>query len=69
MSDCVALVREFPRRWKILSVCSDQLGDWDIRNHNLRLVLADLQANLFSKVTETGFLLLMVMSVRYSSAW
>ena len=69
MSDCVALVREFPRRWKILSVCSDQLGDWDIRNHNLRLVLADLQANLFSKVTETGFLFLMVMSVRYSSAW
>ena len=69
MSDCVALVREFPRRWKILSVRSDQLGVWDIRNHNLRLVLADLQANLFSKVTETGFLLLMVMSVRYSSAW
>ena len=69
MSDCVALVREFPRRWKILSVRSDQLGVWDIRNHNLRLVLADLQANLFIKVTETGFLLLMVMSVRYSSAW
>ena len=69
MSDCVALVREFPRRWKILSVRSDQLGVWDIRNHNLRLVLADLQANLFIKVTETGFLLLMVMSVRYSSTW
>ena len=60
---------EFPRRWKILSVRSNQLGVWDIRNQNLRLVLADLQANLFIKVTETGFLLLMVMSVRYSSAW
>ena len=31
--------------------------------------LANLQANLFIKVSETGFLLLMVMSVRYSSAW
>ena len=65
MSDCVALVREFPRRWKILSVCSDQLGVWDIQNHNFRLVLADLRANLFNKATETGcFLLLMMIGVR-----
>ena len=70
MSDCVALVREFPRRWKILSVCSDQLGVWDIQNHNFRLVLADLRANLSNKATETGcFLLLMMIGVRYSSAW
>ena len=65
MSDCVALVREFPRRWKILSVRSDQLGVLDIQNHNFRLVLADLQANLFNKATETGcFLLLMMIGVR-----
>lgn len=65
MSDCVALVREFPRRWKILSVRFDQLGVWDIQNHNFRLVLADLQANLFNKATETGcFLLLMMIGVR-----
>ena len=70
MSDCVALVREFPRRWKILSVRSDQLGVWDIQNHNFRLVLADLRANLFNKATETGcFLLLMMIGVRYNSAW
>ena len=31
---------------------------------------ADLQANLFNKATETGcFLLLMMIGVRYSSAW
>ena len=65
MSDCVALVREFPRRWKILSVRSDQLGVLDIQNHNFPLVLADLQANLFNKATETGrFLLLMMIGVR-----
>ena len=65
MSDCVALVREFPRRWKILSVRSDQLGVWDIQNHNFRLVLADLRANLSNKATETGcFLLLMMIGVR-----
>ena len=70
MSDCVALVREFPRRWKILSVCSHQLGVWDIQNHNFRLVLADLRANLSNKATEMGcFLLLMMIGVRYSSAW
>ena len=69
MSDCVVLVREFPRRWKILSVRSDQLGVWDIQNQNFCFVLADLLANLLSKSTETGcFLLLMVMGVRYSSA-
>ena len=70
MSDCVALVGEFPRRWKILSVCSDQLEVWDIQNYNFRLVLADLRANLSNKATETGcFLLLMMIGVRYSSAW
>ena len=61
MSDCIAKVREFPRRWKILSVRSDQLGVWDIQNHNFRLVLADL----FNKATETEcFLLLMMIGVR-----
>ena len=65
MSDCVALVGEFPRRWKILSVCSDQLEVWDIQNFNFRLVLADLRANLSNKATETGcFLLLMMIGVR-----
>ena len=69
MSDCVVLVREFPRRWKIFSVRSDQLGVRDIQNHNFCFVLADLQASLLSNSTETGcFRLLMVMGVRYSSA-
>ena len=62
MSGRVAQVCEFSCHWKILSVRSDERGIWDIQNHTLRLVLADLQANLFSKATETGcFLFLMVM--------